>query len=197
MAKSARAKTQAERLEQMSIILDGVVQYIKQQEEERTRERMAALHNTRLLLRNYHKLIRHYETAICSERDLEGAAAFDIDLMVDHFSDKEVTIESINLSRKRTIIMMGHFKTCLRLLEQDYSRQPEKFKAFYLFYIDEDNAKLRIGERYEYIANIIHCSERAARNWIDELVEALSVLLWGVDGLKPKNILGTKVLGIK
>jgi hypothetical protein len=192
----SKTKTQAERIEEMSRVLDGVMQYIKQQEEEWIKDRNAALYNTRLLLRNYHKLIHHYKQAICRESDLD-TDTFDIDLIVDQFSIKEVVIESVSISKKRTIIMMEHLRTCLRILESDYLPQPEKYQAFRIFYLDETTATLRIGERYKVVAEKLHCAERSARNWVDELVEALSVLLWGIDGLKPKNIVGKMVPGIK
>lgn len=191
----SRKKSRNEQIEDMMKILNEVTSYIKHQEEEKQKDKLAALFNTRLLLRNYHKLINHYEQAICRESDV-GSEVFDIDLIVDQFSTKEVVVESISTSRKRTIIMMEHLKTCLKILEADYKCQPEKYQAFKMFYLNEGTASLKIGDRYKAIAETIHCGERSARNWVDELVEALSVLLWGIDGLKPKNIVGTRVPGI-
>lgn len=157
------------------------------QKQERDRQKMA-IHNTRKLLQNYHRFINH--TKITAAKETEIPDLFSPDIIAECMNNKEVVVESILASKKRTIIMINHIKTCIKvMLEWDYSDQHEKRKVFEMFYIDESLTDMKPSEKYEFIAEIIPCTNRTVRNYVNEMIETLSCYLWGIDGLKDKNIM--------
>ncbi|HBV97765.1 MAG: hypothetical protein JL50_03015 [Peptococcaceae bacterium BICA1-7] len=149
-------------------------------DEERQQIRRTRYHNTELLLKKYLSLLDHYENAkdkvsdIISVEDLE-------ELDVD-----DVIIKAIKRSRVRTLIMITQIDTCLNILrlKQASKGQPEKYEVIYCLYLDRARRDIAWGELIEAVAHELNCSTDSVRRWKNEMVRELSILLFGVDGLR-------------
>ncbi|WP_236860190.1 hypothetical protein [Candidatus Formimonas warabiya] len=152
-----------------------------QRDEERQRIRKNRFHNTELLLKNYMSLMDHYENAQdkASEELLESLGCDDMD-------PDDVIIQSIKRSRVRTRIMINHIETYMEVLRfRLKSRsQEEKYEVIYRLYLDRARRDISWGEKVQIIAEELHCSTDSVRRWKNEMVDELSILLFGIDGLK-------------
>lgn len=149
-------------------------------EDERQQIRRNRYHNTELLLKNYLNLLDHYENArdkatdIISVEDLEE---LDMD---------EVIIKAIKRSRLRTLIMINQIDTCLDILKlrQANKGQPEKYDVIHCLYLDRARRDISWGDLIATVAQELNCSTDSVRRWKNEMVRELSILLFGVDGLR-------------
>ena len=48
-------------------------------------------------------------------------------------------------------------------------------------------------QKLEMVAEDVGKSDRAVRNWLNEIVAKLSCYLWGIDGLKAINEIGMSI----
>lgn len=141
--------------------------------EKREEKRKKVFHNTRLLLKHYNDLVSHVSNAIDDvnklEQDLEALGELDRD---------ELYILSIKKSKSKTLIMIAHIDMAMEILKKKQYKlcSPEKYKALELFYLEE--------KTYEEIAEELSCSPITSRRWINEMVNELSIHLFGLDGLK-------------
>ncbi|WP_373845032.1 helix-turn-helix domain-containing protein [Clostridium sp.] len=141
--------------------------------EKREEKRKKVFHNTRLLLKHYNDLVSHVSNAIDDvnklEQDLESIGELDRD---------ELYILSIKKSKSKTLIMIAHIDMAMEILKKKQYKlcSAEKYKALELFYLDE--------KTYEEVGEILSCSPITARRWINEMVNELSIHLFGLDGLK-------------
>ena len=148
-----------------------------QKEEERQYVKKNRYHNTELLLKNYLNLLDHYENAKDKASDI-----FDLDdLDVD-----DVIIKAIKRSRVRTMIMLTQIDTCLEILKKRMSSkgQSEKYEAIHSLYLDKARRDIQLGELLKAVAEELNCSTDSVRRWKNEMVRELSILLFGVDGLR-------------
>lgn len=53
---------------------------------------------------------------------------------------------------------------------------PEKYRALEIFYLKE--------KTYEEVAGELNCGVVTARRWINEMINELSIYLFGIEGLK-------------
>lgn len=148
-----------------------------QKEEERQQIRRTRYHNTELLLKNYLNLLDHYENAKDKASDIMDLEELDVD---------EVIIKAIKRSRVRTIIMIQQIETCLEILKlRQVSRgQPEKYEVIECLYLDKARRDVQFKDLVEAVAEELNCTERSVYRWRNEMVRELSILLFGVDGLK-------------
>ncbi|WP_139905628.1 helix-turn-helix domain-containing protein [Clostridium thermarum] len=141
--------------------------------EKREEQKKKVFHNTRLLLKHYNDLKSHVQNAIDDVNKLEEG----LEELGDLSSD-ELYILSIKRSKAKTLIMIAHVDMAMALLQQKQTRlcSLEKYQALEYFYLDELT--------YEQIAERLNCNERTTRRWINEMLNELGVLLFGIDGLK-------------
>lgn len=148
-----------------------------QKAEERRLIKRNRLHNTELLLKNYLSLLDHYENAKDKASDIMDLDDLDMD---------EVIVTAIKRSRTRTAVMINQIETCLDILKLRMSAQglPEKYEVVYCLYLDRARRDIGRAELVKTIAQELHCTERSVYRWKNEMVAELSILLFGVDGLR-------------
>jgi hypothetical protein len=149
-------------------------QAIKEYDKERMEDqRKKVFHNTKLLLSHYNDLKQHVENAIDDARQLETDL-----IKIGEIERDELYIFSIKKSKTKTLIMIAHIDIALEILKQRQYKlcSVEKYTALEMFYINEMT--------YEEIVEKLNCGERTARRWINEMIEELSVYIFGVDALR-------------
>lgn len=153
-----------------------------QKNEERMRIRKNRFHNTELLLKHYLGLVQHFENAQdrASEEDL--LEAFNIE-----DTDKEdIIIQSIRRSRIRTKVMIRQIEICLEILRVKMiaKSQPERYAVIQKLYLEPSKTSIPWNERVQIVAAEIPCGEASVRRWKNDMINELSILLFGVDGLQ-------------
>lgn len=147
---------------------------IKEYDKERKQEqKKKVFHNTKLLLKHYNDLKQHVENAIDDVKRLEG----DLEGLGDLEKD-ELYILSIKRSKSKTLIMIAHIDMAMEVLRQKQIKlcALEKYETLRMFYIDEVS--------YEEIVKHFNCGVNTPRRWINDMINELSILLFGIDGLK-------------
>jgi hypothetical protein len=140
----------------------------KEMEEKRSK----IFHNTRLLMSNYTDLKKHSEKGIDSLKFAINNGDYDT------LSEDEIYILSIKQSKARTLVMIAHIDMALNELKKRQAKEGtiEKYRALEMFFINEKS--------YEYIQEKLNCGKNTPGRWVKEMIDELSVLLFGVDGLK-------------
>lgn len=150
-----------------------------QKKEEYERIKKNRFQNTERLLKNYLSLIEHFEMSQdkASEEELD---AYNLE------ENEDIIIRSIRRSRIRTLVMVLHIEACLGRLRSKMAEkgQIEKYVVIEKFYLDPVKILLPLTERKQIIAEEINCGETSVWKWRNEMISELSVLLFGVDGLR-------------
>ncbi len=132
--------------------------------------------NTRLLLRNYHNFKNR-----CEELKGTNKVEAEEDPFFE-FGGEYLSVESLTQSSARTINMMNFIDKMLEFYKKDCEQQGKeavrKYKTLIYYYIDEDK------KTYEDIAELHEINDRTVRRDLKEAVYALSVLIFGIDGLR-------------
>jgi hypothetical protein len=141
--------------------------------EKRQEQKKKVFHNTRLLLKHYNDLKQHVDNAIDDVTRLESDLVDLGDIERD-----ELYILSIKRSKSKTLIMIAHIDMAMNILRQKQIKlsSTEKYETLIMFYIDEVS--------YEDIVKHFNCGINTPRRWINDMVNELSILLFGIDGLK-------------
>ena len=156
------------------------------EEAERIKKEQAdrRLRNTKLLLRNYRMFKAHAENAVYTAQEACDDDAYDIiDLMSDRFSDNDVFVESIKRSVERTVTIVNHIDTMLKLYEVYCNRSgsQEEIRRWHVIngmYISEQPKTVK------QIANDFVCAERTIYRDIDDACEKIAALIFGIDGIR-------------
>lgn len=147
---------------------------------ELKKDQKKVLRNTRLLLSHYTELKCHYECAKYRTEDII-AVKFDGDRIdITKGIGEDVHISSIKRSKMVTMIMLSHIDTCLDLLS--IKAHKDKYEVLFRLYIDP--YEMEWMEKIKKLSDELHISEATVRRWESEMVNELSVFLFGVDGLK-------------
>ncbi len=149
---------------------EAIKEYDKEKKQE---QRKKILHNTKLLLSHYNDLKSHVENAISDATNLEA------DLIdIEEIERDELYILSIKRSKTKTLIMIAHIDMAMESLKnKEYKLcSPEKYDALKMFYLDE--------VPYDQIVKQFNCGVNTPRRWINQMINELSILLFGIDGLK-------------
>jgi len=152
-----------------------------QKKDELERIKKNRFHNTELLLKNYLNLIEHFELSQ-DKASVEDLEAFDFDgADVD-----DIIIRSIRRSRIRTLVMVLQIEACLGRLRGKMADkgQLEKYVVIEKLYLDPVKSSMPLTERKQIIAAEVHCGETSVWKWRNEMINELSVLLFGVDGIR-------------
>lgn len=156
------------------------------EEAERIQKEQAdrRLRNTKLLLRNYRMFKAHAENAVYTAQEAADEDAYDIiDLMSDRFSDSDVFVESIKQSVARTVTIVNHINTMLKLYEVYCSStgNPEDARRWNVInglYIMEPPMTIK------QLANDSFCTERTIYRDVDDACEKIAALIFGIDGIR-------------
>ena len=149
-------------------------QAIKEYDKEKAEEqRKKVFHNTRLLLSHYNDLKSHVENAIDDATKLEEGLSELGDIDRD-----ELYILSIKRSKSKTLIMIAHIDMALEILRRKQIKlcATEKYEALKMFYLDDIP--------YDEIVKYFNCGVNTPRRWMNDMINELSILLFGIDGLK-------------
>ena len=127
--------------------------------------------NTKLLMLNYTLLKQH----IINEKD-------EMRVIYDCMDENDIKIEymwleSIINSKGKTIQILKYVDEQLNYIKNKYSenKQYEKYRAFEMSII-ESKSNIEIMKE-------LKCGKNSPKNWSDEIIKELSILLWGIDAL--------------
>ncbi len=153
---------------------------IRKSKNERSDRR---LRNTKLLLRNFRMFKAHAENAIYDAMDVDENAYDIIDLMSDRWSDSEAVVESIKQSVARTVTIVSHVETMLRLYEVycEQSGNPEEARRDRVIrglYVDDP------AKSVKDLAEEFSVTPRTIYNDIDIACERVAALIFGIDGIR-------------
>nr|DAQ62377.1 MAG TPA: Homeodomain-like domain [Caudoviricetes sp.] len=163
----------------------ALVEIEKQKEEKKKHKADMRFRNTELLLYNYVNFKQHTENSIYTESQLSKEELFD---ELDLDMDEEITktqINSIIKSKNKTSIIMKHIDTFLdyyeyKCLESNREDVQRRIQVIKLLYLNEEKMT------QEQVAEKLDCSDRTIRNTKNIAIKELSVLFFGIDGLKIK-----------
>ncbi len=141
------------------------------------------LRNTKLLLRNYRMFEAHAVNAVYSAQEVDEDAYDIIDLMSDRYSDSEMFVESIKQSVARTVTIVAHIDTMLKLYKVycESAGNPEDVRrcnVIFGVYINEPPRTIK------QMANDYSCTERTIYRDIDDACEKIAALIFGIDGIR-------------
>lgn len=155
-------------------IKEAIREYKKEDKEE---QKQKVLHNTKLLMKHYNSLRLHADNAVYSVDDIEEAR------IEEHEDIKDRTyILSIRRSRVRTAIMVSHIDAAMEELKNKKKEEGtlEQYIAFKMYYIDKKS--------YDEIQKELNCSKNTPFRWINGSIKDLSILLFGLDGLRINDL---------
>ncbi len=160
------------------------IKYIKEIEYRNTNKRYdRRLRNTKLLLKHYRELHIHESITNSSVEEIEYSNAIDILDDIDVLDD-ETYIQSIGRTRTRTRIIINHIDKAIKYYEAICNTESKrrKFNIIYDLFIDRNEDS--IIPTYDDIANRYKINSKTVARDVNVAIEELSILLFGVDGLK-------------
>jgi hypothetical protein len=145
----------------------AIKEYSKEQKSERRRK---ALHNTKMLLKNYEKIKSSIEEAISEASQLEEQS-------FAYSDDEDVYINSIRKSKLKSLIVVAHIDRALAVVQEEYKSKdvPEKYDAFISCFMYQMS--------YDEAAVLYLSSKTSISRWVNEVTKELSIQLFGVDGV--------------
>lgn len=163
----------------------ALIEIEKDKEEKKKHKADMRFRNTELLLHNYNNFVEHIEKSIYTVTQLSQEELFD---ELDLDMDEEITktqINSILKSKNKTSIILKHIDTFLDYYKykcessgrEDIER---RYRVIELLYLNEDK------KNHEEVAEILNCAPRTLRATKNIAIKELSILFFGIDGLKIK-----------
>lgn len=142
-------------------------------EKDIENKRNNILHNTRLLLKRYNELIDNVQNSIDNISQLEYEILDTVNL-----EESELYIASIKKSKTKTLIMIAHIDKALEILKENQIKKGtvEKYEVLVKFYLD--------GIKYNDLVDEYNSGVNTPRRWMNEMINELGVLLFGIDGLR-------------
>jgi hypothetical protein len=137
--------------------------------EQKADKRAKALHNTKMLLKNYEKIKSSIDEAISEESQLNESLKYD--------EDDGVYINSIRKSKLKSLIIISHIDRALDLTKYEYERKDMLYKYNSLYDC------LINGVTFEVEAEALNTSAVTIRRWIAEITKVLSIRIFGCDGV--------------
>jgi hypothetical protein len=174
--------------ETLSSIVKKVLEETERQQKERAeKKRDRRLRNTDLLLRNYDNFVSHINYAIEDEKKLDEEypeavwAEIEDEVMLDESDYEGVYINAIKRTKTRTKIILKHIETAISFYKEkantsDNENEKRRYDVIYKYYFE----KKKIPE----IAEELYCSDKTISRDKKRAVEELSVLFFGIDGIK-------------
>ncbi|EDT74765.1 hypothetical protein [Clostridium butyricum] len=153
-------------------IIERAIQKYDNKQKRKYREK--AFRNTKLLMDNYRDFKNHIEYSISDVNELQGIVELDL----KKNDCDELFILSIKQSKVKTLIMTSHIEAALLILEEEQERTGthERYDALVKYYLE--------NKSYEKIAEELNAGKNTPSRWVREMIDRLSVLLFGIDGLK-------------
>jgi ribosome-binding ATPase YchF (GTP1/OBG family) len=132
--------------------------------EQKTDKRKKALHNTKMLLKNYDKIKSSIEEAISEANQLEG-----------YTDEEDVYINSIRKSKLKSLIVINHIDRALEIIKENYKATPEKYEVFINCFMNNMN--------YDEAAEKYFSSKTSISRWVNEVTKEVSIQLFGIEGI--------------
>lgn len=163
--------------EQIKVITSQVIEiHEKQKVLTEQKEKDKRLRNTKLLLQNY-RTFKKYAKKIEDEKVEELEEVNVMELLIVG----EDLVKSIKQTTQRTLVMVRHIDQALVALKYFYDMEKD-FRTRRQF--DILHARYVKGELIRDIAEENEINDRSVYKAIDAAVERLTVILFGVYGLK-------------
>lgn len=165
------------------MVTEATENAVKQLEQERQKKIKSKydrrLRNTEMLLQNYNNFKEHAQNAIYEEIEENG-----LDEELDY--DKEIDnlfINAILKTKKRTEIMLKHIDNCIeyytyKCLASERVDVQRRIQVIKMLYINENTMT------YDEISEELDCSTKTVNNTKKIAIKELSVLIFGIDGVK-------------
>lgn len=159
----------------------GINRYIEELKSSKKNRGDRRLHNTKLLLRNYHMLKIHAENSVFGRTQMKESAADILEDMMNIYND-EVVVESICESATRTAIIVSHINTMLDVFrvccdKSSNGLDSRRYDIIDGLYIsDPKMTRKELAEKWNISIDTTYSDEKIA-------IERLSALFFGVDGL--------------
>lgn len=157
--------------------LVAIEQLKKEQEQVQKQQHDRRLRNVKLLLRNYQTFVMHVSDV---KRDIVRLGK---QLALDELDTDEFAVQAIKRSKERTLMLVEFIERMLKVYEVvcDQSSNPEeqrRYSTIYNLYIAKEKKDL------EQISDMLFVSERTVMRDLKKAYEDLTVLIFGVDGLR-------------
>ncbi|WP_342417167.1 hypothetical protein NST83_07520 [Paenibacillus sp. FSL R10-2782] len=150
--------------------------YKKEQERQNKLKRDRRLRNTKMLLRNYRKFKIHCGSNVQELEELKDPDSF------EYLDTDDLAIEAIIKNKERTAAMVRYIDRMLEiyqiLSEKSKPEDLRRFKIIYDLYIADDEKNV------EELSECHKINKRSIYRDINKACEALSSLLFGVDGMR-------------
>jgi hypothetical protein len=161
-----------------AIAAEKALEYLnKEKQSQQKRKRDRRLQNIKLLLRNYRRFKAHCQDSIEDLEELQDPDS------LEYLDTEDLVIESIIRNKERTMAMLNYIDRMIQVYQilSEKSDKPEalrQYKVLYDLYISEDEKTI------EEIAKGNFMNKRTVYKDINKACEALSSLIFGVDGLR-------------
>lgn len=158
--------------QQLEAISNAVLHYYEERREiEEKRERDRRLRNTKLILKNYHTF------KVYADKQKKKLDVPEEPKVIELVLNSEDIVDSIRQTTERTLAMIQYLDKALSTLEHICAKENSKhYEVLHLRYLE----RRAIHE----IADWYNVNERTVYKQLDAAIEPLSVLLFGVYGLK-------------
>lgn len=160
----------------------AIEKYKKEHDREREKRRKQVLNNTKILLKNYRRFKEMTMNGVYGrEASVNDTLAEILDIMhgIDRSDDCEVT--SIKNKVARTSLILEHIDSMLEVYRKNCSRSIEgerRYRVVYAMFLSDEPMNT------ERIAEEEHVAERTVFRDIRIAYEELSVLFFGIDGVR-------------
>lgn len=163
------------------------IRYIKDQEYYKTKKRYdRRLRNTRLLLKHYRSFIIHSDFSDTVIDKVYSENAIDVLDNLESINDEEQYVQAISRTKLRTTIMVGHINKAIKYYEvickNEGKNKVRRYNIIRFMYIDPNENK--IVPTYEEVAEKFDVNIKTVGRDVREAVEDLSILFFGIDGIK-------------
>lgn len=163
------------------------IKYLKEQEFYKTKKRYdRRLRNTRLLLKNYRSFKIHDKLADNSNTKIYEENAVDVLDDVEAIDDDEQYVQALSRTKKRTMVIVSHINKALKYYESicksEGKLKERRYDIIYYMYIAHSEDELI--PNYEQVADHFNITVKTVGRDVRSAIEDLSILFFGIDGLK-------------
>jgi hypothetical protein len=154
------------------------------QEQEKERKKKAYLRNTKILMKHYPEFEAHVRGMFVSKSEmLKSEYVTDMtdeefdELLISNL-DEDVYVASIQRSKSRTMLLLHNIDSQLQQLKKICTKKGiiHKYQMLEDYYVN--------GYTQENIAEKYGCYVTQVSAWVNEMIQCLSKLLFGVDGIE-------------
>lgn len=160
----------------------AIEKFLEKNQKDKEHRHDRRLHNTDMLLRNYHMFKLSIEDAVYTVKQLEEENAGGILSLMDDRDDTDITIESIKKSKIKTAAIVAHIDKMLDVYkiycEQSSDELDQRrYEVLYDRYIaDPPCTVTEIAEKQVMSKESVYIDLKIAK-------ERMAALIFGIDGM--------------